>query len=98
VAGADVFQNLFQTAVGSPLVTGYNAFNLDITAALAAHAGQTVRLRFAETDNVNIFNFGVDGVSVSVVPAPAGAVVALPLAFLGVRRRRWPAGEAGNVG
>jgi len=50
---------------------GYNPFTVDITAVLAAHAGQTVRLRFAETDNVNIFNFGADGVSVNVVPAPA---------------------------
>jgi hypothetical protein len=90
VAGGDIFQNLFQTLVGSPLVTGYNPFNIDITAALAAHAGQTVRLRFAETDNVNIFNLGVDGVSVLVVPAPAGALLALPLVFLGARPRRRP--------
>jgi hypothetical protein len=87
VAPADILQNLFQTAVGSPLVTGYNPFNLDITALLSAHAGQTVRLRFAETDNVNIFNFGVDAVSVNVVPAPAVGLLAIPLVLLPRRRR-----------
>lgn len=86
VAAADILQNLFQTTVGSPLVTGYNPLSVDITAALAAHAGQTVRLRFAQADNVNIFNFGVDAVGVNVVPAPgAGLLLA---ASLVLRRRR----------
>ena len=85
VAAADILQNLFQTAVGSPLTTPYTAFSIDITAVLAAHAGGTVRLRFAETDNVNIFNLGVDGVSVAV-PEPAGALVGV--ALVGLRRRR----------
>ena len=84
----DIIQNLFQTAVGSPLVTGYNALSFDITAALSAHAGQTLRLRFAETDNVNIFNFGVARVSVNVVPAPGVGLAVLPLVLLSARRRR----------
>ena len=87
VAAADILQNLFQTTIGSPLVTPYNAFNLDITAVLAAHAGQTLRLRFAETDNVNIFNLGVDAVSVTV-PAPAAGLLAVPLMLVCARRRR----------
>lgn len=87
-AAADIFQNLFQTAVGSPLVTGYNPFNIDISAALAAHAGQTLRLRFAETDNVNIFNFGVDAVSLDAVPAPPAMMLALPLMCFRPRTRR----------
>lgn len=67
---SDILLNAFQTAPGSPLVTGYNEFTIDVIALFAAHAGETLRLRFAEADNVNIFNFGVDGVSLMVVPSP----------------------------
>lgn len=86
-AAADTLQNLFQTAVGSPLLTGYNTISLDITTLLAARAGQTIRLRFAESDNVNFFNFGVDGVSL-VVPAPSAGLLLLPVLSLRQRRRR----------
>jgi hypothetical protein len=85
---ADILQNLFQTAVGSPLVSGYSGFNVDITALLSAHAGETLRLRFADADNVNFFNFGVDSVSVNVVPAPSVGWLALPVVLLRGRRRR----------
>ncbi|MFO0857935.1 MAG: hypothetical protein U0640_11325 [Phycisphaerales bacterium] len=84
-AAADVLQNLFQTAVGSPLTTGYTSFTFDATALFAAHQGETVRLRFAEVDNVNIFNFGVDDISV-VVPTPGSLLVLAPVCA--VRRRR----------
>ncbi len=89
VAPADVLLSLLQTAIGSPLVTGYNDFSLDITAFLTAHAGETLRLRFAEIDNVNFFNFGVDAVSLTV-PAPSGvALLGVGLAgFAGRRRNR----------
>lgn len=85
---ADILQNLFQTTVGSPLVTGYNAFTLDISPFISAHAGETIRLRFAEVDNVNIFNFGVDAVSLDVVPAPASGFLALPVLLFARRARR----------
>jgi hypothetical protein len=86
---ADILQNVFQTTVGSPLVTGYNEITIDITALLAAHAGETLRLRFAEADNVNIFNFGVDGVSLLVVPSPASlALLGLGGLAVNARRRR----------
>lgn len=86
VAPGDVLQNVFQTIVGSPLVTGYNDFTIDITALLSAHAGETLRLRFAETDNVNFFNFGVDAVSLTV-PAPS-VLALLGVGCLGAARRR----------
>lgn len=82
----DVLQNVFQTALGSALETGYNSFTIDVTALLAAHAGETLRLRFAEADNVNFFNFGVDAVSLAV-PAP-GESGLLGLAIVGLARRR----------
>jgi hypothetical protein len=86
VSGA-VLQNLFQTSTTTPLVTGYNAFNINITSLLQAHAGETLRLRFAETDNVNFFNFGVDNVSVNAVPAPSALVVVIG-GLMTARRRR----------
>lgn len=84
---ADILQNVFQTTIGSPLVTGYNEVTVDITALLAAHAGETLRIRFAEADNVNIFNFGVDGVSLLVVPSPSSLAL-LGLGALAVSSRR----------
>ncbi|MFO0831263.1 MAG: hypothetical protein U0637_05390 [Phycisphaerales bacterium] len=80
---SDVLFSVFQTGASTPPVTGYAALSTDVTAFLQARAGQTVRLRFAEVDNVNFFNFGVDSVSLTV-PAPA----TLPLVGLGILARR----------
>lgn len=87
-APADVLLNLFRTDAATPAVTGYNTFSFDLTALLVARAGQTLRLRFAQVDNVNVFNFGVDDVAVNAIPAPATAMLAAgTLAFAGRRRR-----------
>jgi len=80
VASSDVLLNLFQTKVGDPLVSGYNTLNFDLTSLFSANVGQTLRLRFAETDNVFTFQFGVDNVSLETttqVPEPSS------LLFLG---------------
>jgi hypothetical protein len=53
-------RGLVAALAATPAVTGYNTFSFDLTALLVARAGQTLRLRFAEVDNVNVFNFGVD--------------------------------------
>ncbi len=87
LAPADVLFNAFQTALNSPLVTGYNDFTIDVGALLAANAGQTLRLRFAEVDNVNFFNFGVDAVSLTIIPAPSALALA-GIVVLGASRRR----------
>ncbi len=85
---ADVMQNVFQTLVGSALVTGYNVVTVDVTSLILEHAGETLRLRFAETDNVNIFNFGVDAVSLNVIPAPPVILLGATALFLKRRTRR----------
>jgi hypothetical protein len=94
LSASDVLQNLFQTQVGDPLVSGYTSFLIDITPLLQAHAGQTLRLRFAETDNLAPFNLGVDAADVNItagaIPEPstfilvAGAMLSLTM----WRRRR----------
>jgi hypothetical protein len=73
-APGDVLLNLYQTQPGDPLVSGYALHSFDLTVLLAAHVGETLRLRFAEVDNQLFFNMGVDAVSldaVNEVPEPA---------------------------
>lgn len=91
VATADILQNLYQSATSDPLVSGYNLITVDISALLAANQGNTIRLRFAEVDNVSFLNLGVDSVdiSTSAIPEPASFGLALAgLAALAWRRSR----------
>jgi hypothetical protein len=75
VTAADILLNLFQTKVGDPLISGYNTITTDISALLAAHAGETLRLRFAETDNLSTFQLGVDNVRIDPIPEPASMLL-----------------------
>jgi len=90
VAAADVLQNLYQTTVGNPLISGYNNLLVDVTTLLLANQGQTLRLRFAEVDNVAPFNLGVDNVDINqVVPEPSSWIMTLgALLGVGLLRRR----------
>lgn len=95
VAAGDVLQNLFQTNPGDPLESGYTAYNVDVTALLLARQGQTLRLRFAEVDNVLFLNLGVDNVDIETstpVPEPTTWLLAsgalLGLAICRLRRVR----------
>jgi hypothetical protein len=90
--GPDVLLNLFQTDATTPPILGYSQFQIDITALLQAHAGETLRIRFAETDNVNFFNMGVD--DVKIVPAPSAfLLLGGGLAASSAGRRRSRAGR-----
>jgi hypothetical protein len=87
----DILQNLYQTAPGDPLVSGYTSFLFDISPLLLAHPGETLRLRFAEVDNVFFFNLGVDAVSIDVTQVPEPSLwmlLGVPLTGLGLRRLR----------
>ena len=93
VAAGDVLRNLYQTQVGDPLVSGYTLITADISSLLSAHAGETLRLRFAEVDNLSLFNLGVDGIQLDAVPEATtclGACAGIALA-VSVARRRKPA-------
>lgn len=72
-ASGAVLMNLYQTDPGDPLVSGYTSFFFNISSLLQANAGQTLRLQFAEVDNVNAFNFGVDAVDLTIgaIPEPS---------------------------
>jgi len=81
VAASDVLLNLFQTSPGSPLVSGYSVLTRDVSAFLAAHTGETLRLRFAEVDNVAPFQLGVDNVRFAAIPEPT-SILLLSLALV----------------
>ena len=92
VAAADILLNLYRTQVGDPLVSGYNTLNFDLTSLFSANVGQTLRLRFAETDNLSAFQFGVDNVQLeTATTAPEPQSILLlgtgVLALLAIRRR-----------
>jgi len=63
---------------------------MDISSLLAAQAGQTLRLRFAEVDNILPFQLGGDGVSIASVPEPSSwalCVIGIILGFARYNRR-----------
>ena len=98
VAAADVLLNLYQTKVGDSLVSGYNSFEFDLSALLAGQSGQKLRLRFAETDNIFAFNFGVDNVGLNEIPEPGSLpLFAVGLAALLARRRELKANRNKSV-
>ena len=96
VASSAVLLNVFQTNPGDPAVSGYATHTADITSVLNAHLGTSLRLRFAEADNVFSFQMGVDKVDIvtgtaSTVPEPSSWILgAGALTLLAALRRRMP--------
>ncbi|MED5620195.1 PEP-CTERM sorting domain-containing protein [Ideonella sp. BN130291] len=86
-----VLMNLVQTQPGDPLVSGYSLHQFEVGGLLKAHAGETLRLRFAEVDNVFIQNLGVDAVALVLTPVPEPATAGLAGLGLAVLllARRW---------
>jgi len=56
---------------------------------LAAHAGETLRLRFAETDNIFTFQLGIDNVRIGTVPEPPSTLLFAAALALLVGFRLW---------
>lgn len=75
VAATDILLTLYQSMPDDALVSGYTNFTSDISALLAAHSGETLRLRFAETDNLAPFQMGVDNVRIDTVPEPSSMLL-----------------------
>ena len=80
--GAGVLSNVYQTAVGNPLVSGYTS----VTTSLASLAGQTVRLRFSEVDNQLFFQMGIDNVSVRVTYTALCSSIATLVDKIGIQK------------
>lgn len=66
---ADILRTVFRTQPGDPM--GMEPTRL--TADLSQFAGQTVRLRIANAVTDEVFNAGVDAISVASAPSGAGA-------------------------
>lgn len=60
--GTGVLLNVYRTDPGDLAQSGY----VQLTADLTPYAGQTVRIRFAEVDNMGYLHAGVDAVDVEV--------------------------------
>ena len=45
-------------------MSGYNTITVDLTSLLQANVGETLRLRFAEVDNLLFLNVGLDQVDI----------------------------------
>lgn len=91
VAGSDILLNILQTGTGTPITNSYATTSVDIGSVLNAHPNTTLRLRFAEVDNVAPFRLGVDSVSLetSAVPEPSAfATVSISLLALAAALRR----------
>ena len=86
LAANEVLRNVYETKVGDPLISGYTSINADLTSILAGRTGQTLRLRFAEVDNLGPFQFGVDNVDISAVPEPSSAVLMLLACLMAMGR------------
>jgi hypothetical protein len=63
---ADILATIFATKTGDPEEMAATTFTADLT----PFAGQTVRLRLAEVDNVGELNAGADAVSIQSTPPP----------------------------
>jgi hypothetical protein len=94
-AGPGVLQNFYSGADAvSSIPNPYTNYSFNVTSL--AGGGGTFILRFAEVDNVDVLNMGVDNVSVSFtaasVPEPSSLVLAASslglFAFLSIGRRR----------
>ncbi len=93
-AASDVLLNVYQTQPGDLLFSDYTTIQTDLTSLFQAYPGETLRLRFAEVDNVLFFNLGVDDVSLRVtnlIPEASTWLVmpvAMGVAAMSLRQRR----------
>lgn len=79
--GAGVLLNILKPSGSDPFIYGYESYEQD----LSQFAGQTVRIRFAEVDNLGFFNMAIDDVQVThYIPVPVDQPLALLLLILGI--------------
>ena len=76
--GAGVLQNLYIGVDSGTNPNPYTSYSFDLTTLLGD--GGTFKLRFAETDNMDYLNMGIDNVSI-VVSAVGQEIIPLPAAL-----------------
>ena len=87
-----VLDNLFNGSDSGTNPNAYTAYNFDLSSILTP--GTTYELRFAEADNQNFFNMGVDNVSLgvstmAVTPEPPAGILWLTgIGLLGLVMRK----------
>jgi hypothetical protein len=74
--GAGVLANIYQSKNGDLRYSQYKRQMIDLT----PFAGRTIRLRFAQVDNVDCFNAGIDNVTIIAETCPAAAPSQLAIA------------------
>ncbi len=74
--GSGVLLNVYQSKPGDLRYAPYAMQTADLT----QFAGRTIRLRFAQVDNVDCFNAGLDNVSITVDACPVAAPSQLAIA------------------
>lgn len=90
--GPGVLRNLYLGTGAGPNPNPYSSYSFDLTSLLAG--GGAFQLRFAEVDNLNFLNQGVDNVVLdivtsAVVPEPScGLAIMIGLAGIGLLRAR----------
>jgi len=67
--GSGVLANFYQSKDGDERYSPYKTYTVDLT----PFAGRTIRLRFAQVDNIDCFNAGVDNVSIVAASCPTAA-------------------------
>jgi hypothetical protein len=92
ILAGDILASIYQTQDTDPMESGYDSLSFDITSVVNAHLGQSLRLRFAEVDNIGPLQVGVDNVSIDTsttsVPEPTSLALVLGGILLGSRRAR----------
>jgi len=75
--GSGVMMKIFQTLPADSPFSSYQTYTYD----LSPFAGRTIRLRFAEVDNIECFNAGLDNVSITIAECPAAAPSQLAISY-----------------
>jgi len=75
--GSGVLTNIYQSQDGDLSYSPYKGQTIDLT----QFAGRTIRLRFAQVDNVDCFNVGLDNISITIESCPVTAPAQVAIAY-----------------